>query len=122
MIIEQTLINNNNNNLQQTVNEKISEFSNNISTTEQVIQSNLQDTVNRLNNRIDNIIPCSTSTEGNTELIDIRTGADGTVYASAGTAVRNQINTLENTVSDLSFSRINVFNYKNIRGIHRMCG
>ena len=46
------------------------------------------------NARIDNIIAHNNDTEGNTELLDIRTGADGTVYASAGTAVRTQVNAL----------------------------
>lgn len=42
------------------------------------------------NSRIDNIIAHNNDTEGNTELIDIRTGADRIVYASAGYAVREQ--------------------------------
>lgn len=45
-----------------------------------------------LNHRIDNIIAYASETESNTELIDIRTDASGTVHASAGTAVREQYN------------------------------
>lgn len=43
------------------------------------------------NSRVDNIIANNNPTEGNSELVDIRTGADGTVYASAGNAIREQI-------------------------------
>ena len=45
----------------------------------------------KTNARIDNIIANGTQTEGNTELIDIRTGSNGSVYSTAGTAVRSQI-------------------------------
>lgn len=41
--------------------------------------------------QIANIIAHNNDTEGNTELIDVRAGADGTVYESAGSAVRSQI-------------------------------
>lgn len=43
------------------------------------------------NARVDTIIAHNNDTAGNTELIDIRTGADGEVYGSAGEAVRSQI-------------------------------
>lgn len=44
-----------------------------------------------LSARIDNIIANNGNTDGNTELIDIRTGVDGTIYNSAGEAVRRQV-------------------------------
>ncbi len=44
------------------------------------------------NARIDTLIVNGTPTEGNTELLDIRTGADGVNYATAGAAVRGQYN------------------------------
>ena len=44
-----------------------------------------------VSSRVENLIAHNNDTEGNSELIDIRTGADGTVYNSAGSAVRKQL-------------------------------
>lgn len=41
-------------------------------------------------NQVANIIAHNNDTEGNTELIDVRVGYDGTIYGSAGEAVREQ--------------------------------
>lgn len=46
---------------------------------------------NSLDNRISNIIANANSTEGNSELVDIRRDYKGTIHASAGGAVRAQI-------------------------------
>ena len=50
--------------------------------------------VTAVNSRVDNIIAHNNDTEGNSELIDIRTGIDGTIYGSAGDAVRSQLQRL----------------------------
>ena len=49
--------------------------------------------------RIDNLVAQNNPTDGNTELLDIRVGADGHTYDSAGQAVREQINKVLNSQS-----------------------
>lgn len=54
------------------------------------------------NARLDNLVGNSgEQTEGNLELIDIRTAADGTVYPTAGDSVRGQITDLKSDLSVL---------------------
>ena len=62
-----------------------------------VVDKTARSSISAVNSRIDNIIANGTPTEGNTELIDIRTGSDGRVYQSAGKAVRSQISDIKNT-------------------------
>lgn len=64
--------------------------------------------------RINNLVANSgTQTEGNAELIDIRVGADGVIYPTAGEAVRMQARALEgiqnNIVSVMNLSDTNLF-------------
>ena len=54
-----------------------------------------------LQTQVDNIVAASGSTEGNAELQDIRLGADGTTYPTAGLAVRTQIGALNTLVNAL---------------------
>lgn len=51
-----------------------------------------------VNARIDNIIAHNNDTDGNTELIDIRTDNEGKIHASAGEAVRTQFQKLSDKI------------------------
>lgn len=52
------------------------------------VEYQLQDT--QLKARVENLILNAGSTEGNSELIDLRVGVDGTTYETAGNSVRTQ--------------------------------
>lgn len=64
----------------------------------------------RTNSRIDNIIAHNNDTEGNSELIDIRTSTNAVVYDSAGSAVRNQLSALKNQVESIYSKFFHVYN------------
>ena len=66
-----------------------------------VKDSTARQQISELNSRISTIIADGQQTEGNTELIDIRTGEDGKVYPTAGDAVRGQIGANKEAVSEL---------------------
>ena len=67
------------------------------------------------NSRVDYIIAHNNDTAGNTELTDIRVGADGANHGSAGTAVREQFNKISHDLKnnvvvlpvDVSFKSVN---------------
>lgn len=91
--------------LQNSVNEisqNIDELSEQLDTEVNAVNNRIYDTESRVNTKIDNIIAHNNDTEGNSELIDIRTGVDGTVYQSAGSAVREQISDLQTCTGRLS--------------------
>ena len=61
--------------------------------------------VDNLEARLDNLTANSgAATEENSELIDIRVGADGKTYETAGKAVRSQISRLDENLADLADS------------------
>lgn len=84
----------------------------------------VENTTSDLNERISNIIADGTQTEGNTELIDIRIGADGEVYQTAGDAVRRQVGEIKGDLDNLKSSivdKIEPTNKFNLQDVTKGC-
>ena len=71
----------------------------------------ISETASEIGYRIDNIIAHNNDTEGNSELIDIRTGADGMAYESAGTAVRGQVQELSDHIAAFCSAPESIINF-----------
>lgn len=71
------------------VTKQITEVANDAISKIEATEQTLTIDISELDSRIDNIVANATTTEGNSELIDVRLGADGTTYKSAGEAVRS---------------------------------
>ena len=70
---------------------KVSDFN----TDKASINARISTVETSVNARIDNIIAHNNDTEGNTELVDIRVGADNQTYRSAGEAIRKQLSKIQ---------------------------
>ena len=75
-----------------------------ISDTANDLEFGLSQDIAAVGSRIDNIIAHNNDTDGNSELLDIRTGTDGTVYNSAGAAVRGQLEKVNDKLEDIDDS------------------
>lgn len=76
--------------LEQNVGERIDITDDRLTTETNILHGNIVSEVSKVNSRIDNIIANSSDTDNNSELIDIRISDDGTIYRTAGEAIRTQ--------------------------------
>lgn len=94
----------------------INDTNQNISDVSGSIGTRITSEIATVNSRVDNIIAHNNDTEGNSELVDIRTGVDNAIYATAGTAVRTQLQSIYEdlrTMSPVWFDNTigNLYNY-----------
>lgn len=75
-----------------------------LDTKEKLDQAASKEEVNSLKDQLDNLVAASGETEGNAELQDIRTGADGKIYKTAGEAVRQQLESKADKDDTMSWS------------------
>ena len=84
------------------INQKVNQSEYNIKISDLEIKNRVQDA--QISQMIANP---GESTEGNSELLDIRIGADSSVYDTSGNAVRKQITFLEDLNKDILFKNYN---------------
>ena len=65
------------------------------------LKGSVDKTVQAINDRVNNLITQNNPTEGNSELQDIRLGADGVTYPSAGEAVRQQMKKIKDVATNI---------------------
>lgn len=75
------------------------------------LQDSVEETTRNLNTRVDNIIANASDTGDNAELIDIRVGVNGTLYESAGDAVRTQIEEIKYFVTPVGEVNVTMNKY-----------
>ena len=67
------------------------------------VSESAQKETDALGKRIDNLI-LSSGTESSAEVVDARTGYDGTTYDTLGTAIRSQVSEINSDLGNLRFS------------------
>lgn len=86
----------------------------------EALKNLMQDKIDQIDtntNRINNLAtidPGSITTTADAELVDIRVGANGTTYPSAGDSVRGQVSELKSNLDDIKTKLITVLSSSNI--------
>lgn len=87
--------------ISDTWDSNLEELTNIVEQSKTDLENEVASNTNILNARIDNIIGHNNDTEGNTELLDIRVGAYGELYSTAGNAVRGQFGHVDSVFEKL---------------------
>lgn len=82
-------------------NDTVESLRNDSTNSKKVLERKINDVNDNLKAQIANIVANNNTTENNSELVDIRNGANGVVYLSAGEAVREQIKQVSTGIDSL---------------------